>query len=364
VRRSAVRAFVLLGIVCACAGRPAASPAVTPARSADTPASTELRDLVDRGANERAIVVADAWLDRHGSATPSAARVWALRGWALLGSGRSLAAQLSFRKAITIDPKDDAALFGLGMRALEVDDLAAALRWLELAAEQDPSSGAVQRALATARSRSGESELALVHLRRACWLEPSLACDEALGQALCEAERRSEALEIVQSIEARPDDGPARLALARVHKACFDHEAADLAYRRARYLAPADHRLAREHAAALRDRGDLDAANLVLRDQVQAQRDDPEVLLELSQDLALGGDADGEELAVERAYDVAPYDRRVAAAWVVLLARTGHCTTAQAVLHDLALQFDKDEVGEGLREHVGRCVTPLSKPER
>ena len=354
-----MRTFVVLALVCACAGRPA-TPIAT-ARPVSTVAPKELRELVDRGANERAIVVADAWLDRHGSSTHSAARIWALRGWALLGSGRSLAAQLSFRKAIAIDPKDGAALFGLGMRALEVDDLAAALRWLELAAEQDPSSGAVQRALAAARTRSGDTEVALVHLRRACWLAPSLECDEALGQALCEAERRSEALEIVQTIEARPDDGAARLALARVHRACFDHEAADLAYRRARYLAPSDHRLAREHAAALRERGDLDGANAVLHDQVLAQRDEPEVLLELAQDLAQGGDTTGEELAVERAYDVAPYDRRIAAAWLVLLARSGHCTTAQAVLHDLALQFDEAEISDSLRERVRRCVTPLAK---
>jgi len=362
VRMDAVRAFVLLGLVCACAGRPAEPAAATPARQVSSPAPTELRELVDRGANERAIVVADEWLDRHGSGTRSAARIWALRGWALLGSGRSLPAQLSFRRAIALDPNDSAALFGLGTRALAVDDVPAALRWLELAAEQDPSSGAVQRALATARARNGENEAALVHLRRACWLAPSLACDEALGQALCEAERRSEALEIVQSIEARPDTGAARLALARVHTACFDHEAADLAYRRARYLAPADHRLAREHAAALRARGDLDAANAVLREQLQAQREDPEVLLELARELAEGGDSDGEELAVERAYDVAPYDRRIAAAWVVLLARSGHCTTAQAVLHDLSLQHDKDETSESLRDRVRRCVTPLATP--
>ena len=170
VRMDAVRPFVLLGLVCACAGRPAEPAAAAPARQVSSPAPTELRELVDRGANERAIVVADAWLDRHGSGTRSAARIWALRGWALLGSGRSLPAQLSFRRAIALDPNDSAALFGLGTRALAVDDVPAALRWLELAAEQDPSSGAVQRALATARSRSGESELALVHLRRACWL--------------------------------------------------------------------------------------------------------------------------------------------------------------------------------------------------
>jgi tetratricopeptide (TPR) repeat protein len=353
---------VLLG---ACAGRRAPPSATSPVRaSVATPAaSAELRALVDRGAHERAIVIADAWLDRNGSATRAAARIWALRGWALLGSGRSLPAQLSFRRAIALDAHDASALFGLGARALEVDDTAAALRWLELAAQADPSAAAVQRALATARQRMGEHDTALVHLRRACTLAPSIDCDEALGRALCEAEKRTEAHAVVRAIEARADDGPARLAIARVSTACFDHEAADLAYRRARYLAPADHRLAREHAAALRERGELDAANAVLRDQLQTQRDDLEVLLELGRELADGGDREGEELAVERAYDLAPYDRRVAAAWVVVLARSGHCTTAQAVLHDLAAAVEQGELDESLRTHVRHCVTPFSHPQ-
>jgi tetratricopeptide (TPR) repeat protein len=361
----AVRTLALLGCLCAvaCAGRPSAPSRAAPAGEREASAPKELRELVDRGANERAIAVADAWLDRHGSAGRDAARIWALRGWALLGSGRSLAAQLSFRKAIAIDPNDAAALFGLGKRALEVDDVAAALRWLELAAEVDPSSGAIHRALADAQTKKGDPEAALVHLRRACWLSPSLSCDEALGLALCERERRNEALELVQEIEGRADDGPTRLAVARIHAACFDHEAADLAYRRARYLAPADHQLAREHAAAMRERGDLDAANTVLRDQLQVQRDQPDVLLDLARDLAAGGDGEGEELAIERAYDVAPYDRRVAVAWVSVLARRGHCTTAQAVLHDLAPQLERDELGASLRDEVGRCVTPLAKPQ-
>lgn len=361
---SAVRAFVLLGLVCACAARPAPVVEPAPTRAAPPAASRELRALVDRGANERAIVVADAWLDRNGAASRDAARIWALRGWALLGSGRSLAAQLSFRRAIALDPNDASALFGLGTRALEVDDVPSALRWLELAAERDPSSGPVQHALAQARTKNGESEAALVHLRRACWLAPSLACDEMLGQSLCEAERRNEALELVQTIEQRSDEGPARIAVARIHRACFDHEKADVAYRRARILAPADHRLAREHAAALRDRGDLDGANAVLRDQLKAQRDEPQVLLELAQELALGMDHEGEEQAVERAYEVDPYNRRIAAAWVVLLARGGHCTTAQAVLKDLEIQQDRDELDASLREHVSRCVTPISPTRR
>jgi protein O-GlcNAc transferase len=350
--------------VCACAARPTPATAVDATPSAPPTASRELRALVDRGANERAIVLADAWLDRNDSASKAAARIWALRGWALLRSGRSLAAQLSFRRALALDPNDASALFGLGTRALAVDDVAAAVRWLELAAEVDPSSGPVQQALFTARTRSGDGEAALVHLRRACWLAPSLACDEALGQALCEAERRSEALELVQTIEQRSDDEPARVAVARIHRACFDHEKADLAFRRARYLAPRDHRLAREHAAALRDRGDLDGANAVLRDQLTVQRDDPAVLLELGHDLALGGDHDGEEAAVERAYEVDPYNRRIAAAWVVLLARGGHCTTAQAVLKDLEIQQDRDDLDVSLREHVSRCVTPILPTRR
>jgi hypothetical protein len=61
---------------------------------------------------------------------------------------------------------------------------------------------------------------------------------------------------------------------------------------------------------------------------------------------------------------VDPYNRRIAAAWVVLLARGGHCTTAQAVLKDLELLVERGELEASLHEHVRRCVTPLADPAR
>lgn len=379
----AVRVVALACSLCACAVGPARDPTPTPvvrpaATRADVP-PRELRTLVDRGAHERAVVVADAWLEQHHDATRAAAEVWALRGWALLGLGLTPAAQSSFQRALELDRSDATALFGLGTRALAADDVAAAVHWLTLAAQADPEAPAIRRALALALRRHGEPANAIVHLERACAAEPSLECDEALGLGYCELDRNEDAQAIVQRLDARTTDGPATIASARIALACGDRLAAEAAYRRVLLEAPSDLALAREYAAALRDGGQLDLANVELRKQVELHADRATDLLDLAGDLAKGGDLAAEELAVERAYDLEPTDPRAATAFILVLVRIGQCTMAQAALDQIAYRLadtepdvspDRDAAAElprsaaGLTAAVRRCVTPIEPAKR
>lgn len=262
----------------------------------------------------------------------------------------------------SIAANDGRAAFERGVRALAEDQVAAAIRWLREAAQAEPNSPEIQRALAGALRRNGEDDVAIAHLQRACGLAPSTQCDQELGLAFCGAGWREDGLAAARRIESAGESLVHHVAVARIARACHEYGAAEAAYRRALVLAPDDSASACALAELLRREGRRDDARALLRAQIERHRDSPGVLLALARQLTTIDDLAGAEAVLERAYDLAPDDREIASAWVSALVRTGHCGQARSVLVDMEASFGPGKLSSSLPAQVHGCVDPLGAP--
>ncbi|MFM7344997.1 MAG: tetratricopeptide repeat protein [Tagaea sp.] len=142
------------------------------------------------------------------------ARSWAGLALATHARGRAADAIPAYRRARALAPDDIAALNGLGAALLDTGAVQEARALLESAG--DRAWGPLQANLGNARRATGDSEGAILALRRAVELEPGNALSQAnLAAALGEAGRLGEAIAACRAaLAADPANGPARSNLA------------------------------------------------------------------------------------------------------------------------------------------------------
>ncbi|HNR91971.1 MAG TPA: tetratricopeptide repeat protein [Dokdonella sp.] len=157
---------------------------------------------------------------------------------AMLNADPTLAEQY-FRTALRVE-EDAQAYAGLGMIALDREDIDTAMKYLSRAADLSPNDASVAFALGRGFVKRGMIAFAEQSFRRALELQPGQAhASNALGQLLLREHRAAEAEPFMRSLLNRRNfELAGELGLGDVYRALGRHEDAVAQYRRALERAP------------------------------------------------------------------------------------------------------------------------------
>jgi predicted Zn-dependent protease len=187
---------------------------------------------------------------------------------------------------------------------LDTNPAAAALEATEILKEH-PGHPAAMMLLGTARRGAGSLEAAASFDELAAAQPNSAPVQLELGRTLSIQGRDAEALSALKrAVELEPNLAEAWRELAVLHARNGDADACDLAYANFTRLAPLEQHLAEAHAALATHR--LDAAEALLRRQLERDSQDPEALRMLAEIAAEREDYVEAERLFEQSLKVAP----------------------------------------------------------
>ena len=189
-------------------------------------------------------------------------------------------------------PDDPAALYLLGVSALQSGRIAEARPHLERALELNPAQPGVRAQLATAFFESGEKERAVELLKEEVELSPGTAAPVVnLGIVLRDLGRKDEAAKAFeQAIELAPTDAGAYLELVSLYTDLGREEDAEAVLSRLESVAKPDPKRWFNIGANYSNRGDEGKAELAYRKSVEADPNFPEGHRELGFTLLRNGD--------------------------------------------------------------------------
>ncbi|HEY2463577.1 MAG TPA: sulfotransferase [Steroidobacteraceae bacterium] len=187
---------------------------------------------------------------------------------------------------------------------LETDPAAAAFEATEILKEH-PGHPAAMMLLGTARRGTGSPEATASFSELAAAQPDSAPVQLELGRTLSSQGRDAEALTALErAVELEPNLAEAWRELAVLHARNGDADACDVAYAHFTRLAPPQQHLAEAHAALAAQR--LDAAEALLRRQLERDSQDPEALRMLAEIAAQREDYVEAERLYAQCFDIAP----------------------------------------------------------
>lgn len=241
-------------------------------------------------------------------AAPEDVEALVKRGVVLAAAGDGEGARGAFEAALALNPAHAVALAGSARFAESPEAAQAALEG-SLAAY--PRYAAAYLELAALQRRAGDAEGALATLREAATRVPESVSLQAafIGEAVRSGDEAG-ALAFLEARLDAPDPAPSVYALATGLAPSQNARALEI-IRAGRDRHPQDAALALAEAEVLREGGDLEGAETVLRDALAAAPENPEVANQLAITQAQAGRADEARATLEAAAQQNPQARAV-----------------------------------------------------